>query len=214
MLGVAPAFADSITASAGSILSLAADTGSTGAAGALSLLTSPEAKDLAVYFAKTLIAWGIPVAAIGVVVIKTLGPAARGEDEGPVSLDGDSSSMSSSLIAKLMGQKPGEPLEYLKVQRLNDKLDSFRYSLQKAEEGPRAALRERRRREFRRAFGTELEQSLSDKQVKLSAALARRRWGAGGVVYAGLSVTAFTHISGGGSGRTMRRRRADGDSRW
>lgn len=33
-------------------------------------------------------------------------------------------------------------VEFLKIERLNDKLDSFGYSLQKANEGKRAALTE------------------------------------------------------------------------
>jgi hypothetical protein len=163
LLAGAPAFAEGVAAAgAEGILSSATSAGNAFLSSTAGFFSSPEMRDLGVYLAKTLIAWGIPVGAIGIVVLSAISSASRRGDPDS-SFESDSSPQ--SLLARLRGQKPGEPVEYLKVQRLNDKLDSFRYSLQKAEEGARPALSEKRRGDFRRAFGLELEGSLSDKQV-------------------------------------------------
>jgi hypothetical protein len=79
--------------------------------GAFVFLSSPEMKDLGLYLAKTLIAWGVPVGAVGIVIISAISRASRRGDDG--SLDSESQ----SLLGMLRGQKPGEPIEYLKIQR-------------------------------------------------------------------------------------------------
>jgi len=63
----------------------------------------------------------------------------------------------------------GAPEEFLKVERLNDRYDSFAYSLEKATVAPATALANARRRDLQRRFGDEIG-LLSDSQM---AALVR-----------------------------------------
>ena len=124
LLAGAPAFAEGVAAAgAEGILSSASSAGNAFLSGAIGFFSSPEMKDLAVYLAKTLIAWGIPAGAVGIIVLSAIASASRRGD--PDSFESDASPQ--SLLARLKGQKPGEPVEYLKVQRLNDRLDSFRF---------------------------------------------------------------------------------------
>jgi len=41
----------------------------------------------------------------------------------------------------------------LKIERLNERLDSFQYSLEKIDKGKRGALLDKRRKDFERAYG-------------------------------------------------------------
>jgi len=50
----------------------------------------------------------------------------------------------------------GAPVEYLKVECINDRYDSFEYSLEKATVSPATALATARRRDLRRRFGDEI----------------------------------------------------------
>eukprot|EP00931_Biecheleriopsis_adriatica_P104584 TRINITY_DN79246_c0_g1_i1.p1 TRINITY_DN79246_c0_g1~~TRINITY_DN79246_c0_g1_i1.p1 ORF type:complete len:662 (-),score=132.83 TRINITY_DN79246_c0_g1_i1:85-2070(-) len=63
----------------------------------------------------------------------------------------------------------GAPEEFLKVERLNDKFDSFAYSLEKATVAPATAIAAARRRDLVRRFGDEIG-LLNDSQM---AALVR-----------------------------------------
>ena len=73
-LAVSPAIAaDTISIpSTQIILSSALDAGSSVASTASSLLTSPEMKELGVYLAKTLIAWGVPAGVFGLVIVAAI----------------------------------------------------------------------------------------------------------------------------------------------
>eukprot|EP00954_Amorphochlora_amoebiformis_P027682 1387125-Amorphochlora_amoeboformis.AAC.1 len=84
-----------------------------------SFLANPVVGDLGVYLSKTVIAWGVPTAVLGLAFV-------------------------------LAAPKPSmeEPKQYLKIERLNDKLDSFNFTLTKATVNAREAQRERRRRMF------------------------------------------------------------------
>merc|ERR1719310_2024474 len=67
----------------------------------------------------------------------------------------------------------GEPKEYLEIERLNDKLDSFEYSFRKASISRASALRARGRAEIERQFGAEfaafgLDGQTIDKVLKLA----------------------------------------------
>jgi hypothetical protein len=110
-----PAFAEGLasTATSGGILTSALAVGGEIAGSASSFLSSPEMKDLGVYLVKTLIAWGVPVGAVGLVIVSAIASATRKDRDGDG--DGDPSSPG-NLLAMLRGQKPGEPVEYLKVE--------------------------------------------------------------------------------------------------
>ncbi|EOD30496.1 hypothetical protein EMIHUDRAFT_456568 [Emiliania huxleyi CCMP1516] len=57
-------------------------------------------------------------------------------------------------LAKALGVG-GEPKEYLQIEKLNEKLTSFEYSLRKASVSPASATRERARQSLARQFGSE-----------------------------------------------------------
>ena len=57
-------------------------------------------------------------------------------------------------LAKALGVG-GEPKEYLQIEKLNEKLTSFEYSLRKASVSPASAKRERARQSLARQFGSE-----------------------------------------------------------
>ena len=110
--GIASTSPETLLSSAAAALTSATAAGNALLAGSFALFTSPEARDLGVYLAKTLIAWGVPVGAVGIVVLSAVARASRrGEDS---AFESDSPQ---SLLAMLRGQKPGEPVEYLKIQR-------------------------------------------------------------------------------------------------
>ena len=116
---------------------------------------SEEAKQLAIFFAQTLISWGVPGAVLVVVLIfASGGPPPPEEDELPPPL------------AKLLGVS-NEPKEFLQVERLNGKLQSFNYSLTKATTSKDAALRTNERMNFERRFGATLAAAeLSDEAIE------------------------------------------------
>lgn len=120
--------------------------------------------ELGVYLAQTVIAWGVPAAVVGFLVIKIISSANKGPKGDP--LEEPSQGAGFPFFAQ---SAPGEPLEYLKIERLNDKLESFRYSLLKADQGKRAALTEKKRRDFERTYGIQTAH-LTDKQVSDLAA--------------------------------------------
>ena len=54
-----------------------------------------------------------------------------------------------------------------KVERLNEKLDSFKYSMTKAEQGRKAALATKRQADFERAYGVAIGDLPQEKMSKL-----------------------------------------------
>lgn len=103
-----------------------------------------EAKQLGVYFAQTLISWGVPAAvALFLIVVTNRGPSTDEPQELPPAL------------AKALGLSK-EPKEYLKIERLNSKLLSFDYSLAKATVSKESALRDAERLALKRRFGAEV----------------------------------------------------------
>ena len=114
-----------------------------------SFLDSPEVHQLGIYFAQTLISWGVPAAVLGVIAIK-IASAAGGGGGG-----GDDEPSLPPALAKALGQS-GEPKEYLTIERLNSKLQSFEYSFEKASVSKASALRTRGSQELERKFGNEL----------------------------------------------------------
>jgi len=108
------------------------------------VLQSEEVKQLGVFFVQTVISWGVP----GAVVLFIISIAAGGKG-------GEEEDDLPPALAKFLGMSK-EPKEYLKVERLNNKLQSFDYSLGKATVSKESALRTSREQEFRRVWGAEL----------------------------------------------------------
>lgn len=116
---------------------------------------SEEVKQLGVFFAQTVISWGVPAAVVLIVVLTAGG---RGgdpdEDELPAPL------------AKALGVSK-EPQEFLKIELLNKKLQSFDYSFDKATVSKESAIRASREASFRRVWAAELSNlGLSSKQLE------------------------------------------------
>lgn len=109
------------------------------------LLDTEEGKQLGVYFAQTLISWGVPGA-----VLILLAIISAGKGEPPDDLD-----QLPPPLAKALGLSK-EPKEYLKIERLNAKLSSFDYSLAKATVSKESALRAAERIALERRFGAEI----------------------------------------------------------
>ncbi|EKX41700.1 hypothetical protein GUITHDRAFT_141705 [Guillardia theta CCMP2712] len=63
-----------------------------------------------------------------------------------------------------MPMKPGEPQDLFKIERLNERLENFQYSFEKADSGRRSALISKKRKEFERNYGIQIG-SLTDKQA-------------------------------------------------
>jgi len=109
-------------------------------------LASDDVRQLGIFFAQTVITWGVPATVLlflGLIFAGANRPPAEEEEELPPPL------------AKLLGISR-EPKEFLKVQRLNGKLQSFNYSLAKAATSKEAALRANERLNFARRFGSAL----------------------------------------------------------
>jgi signal peptide peptidase SppA len=124
--------------------------------------------EVGVFLAKTVISWGVPAAVIGFILIKIVSsikpPASDPLDEASSAGGGGP-----GALFGMMRGKPGEPTEMLKIERLNERLDSFSYSLEKMDKGRRGALLEKRRKDFERAYGIAVGH-LTDKQLSLLVA--------------------------------------------
>lgn len=113
---------------------------------ALTWLDSKEAHELGIFFAQTVISWGVPVAAIGALAL-VLRPSGNG--------DGGSRPLPPAL-AKALGMT-NEPKEFLEIERLNEKLTSFEFSFRKAETSAGSALRVKTKADIERQLGKEFQ---------------------------------------------------------
>jgi len=123
--------------------------------------------EIGVYLAKTVIAWGVPAAVVGLLLLKIISssrPPQDALDEGPMKRF--------SLFG--MPMKPGEPQDLFKIERLNERLENFQYSFEKADSGRRSALISKKRKEFERNYGIQIG-SLTDKQIE-SIIMAEKRY--------------------------------------
>ena len=118
--------------------------------------------EILVYFAKTLISWGIPGAVAIVIVIlataRSKGPK-KGMDEG----DENVPPFLKPFMAK--GKDEIAPKEFLKITPLNERLESYSYSLTKATDNKARATSERRRQLYKKNFG-DFVGDLSDDAVE------------------------------------------------
>lgn len=106
-----------------------------------------DGRQVIVFFAQTLISWGVPAAVALVFVLlayKPNKPDAENEDGGLP-----------PQLAKALGLGK-EPKEYLAIERLNAKLQSFDYSFAKATTSKETALRASERLSLERRFGSEV----------------------------------------------------------
>merc|ERR1740139_1307336 len=106
-----------------------------------------DGRQIIVFFAQTLISWGVPAAVALVFVLLAYKPdKSDSEDE-----DGGLP----APLAKALGLSK-EPKEYLAIERLNAKLQSFDYSFAKATTSKETALRASERLALERRFGSEV----------------------------------------------------------
>ena len=131
--------------------------------------TGAVAGELGVYALKTAISWGVPAAVVALVAFPLIS-AARGdkEDRAPPGVTdfGDEFALGDDGMGggglpfggpkkRKVANRKTSP-EFLKVERLNSRLESFDFSLTAATSGRLAAKRARRETRLRGAFGDEL----------------------------------------------------------
>jgi len=120
---------------------------------------------------QTVIAWGVPALVVGFVGRLIVGSsqreAARQRRLQRARVAPSKGGGAGGLLGMLGGGEEddvGAPAEFLKVERLNDRFDSFAYSLEKATVSPAIALAAARRRDLQRRFGAEIG-NLSDESI-------------------------------------------------
>ena len=107
---------------------------------------SSEAHDLLVFFAQTVISWGVPTVAIGGLLL-FVSPFGKKNDAPPPL---------PPALAKALGVS-NEPKEFLQIERLNEKLNSFEYSFRKVSTSPGSALRVKTKADIERQLGAEFQ---------------------------------------------------------
>ena len=120
---------------------VAADLGSIGGA-----LQSKEVHDLGIYFAQTVISWGVPATVVGALALAIFKPSGGPNEPPPLP----------PVLAKALGVDSG-PKEYLEIEKLNDKLQSFEYSFAKNSLSEASAKRTRGKQEIERQLGAEFQ---------------------------------------------------------
>jgi hypothetical protein len=129
--------------------------------------TVPVAKDLTVFLLRTLIQWGVPAVVIVFLTVSFAEDFRGGDRKKERALRtyfslGDEADGPANALQALLGGRGGglqnrrSLPEFLSIERLNSRLESFEFSLQTAEMGKSFALRARRRDRLKRAFGDEL----------------------------------------------------------
>jgi signal peptide peptidase SppA len=106
-----------------------------------------DGRQVIVFFAQTLISWGVPAAVALVFLLLAYKPNTPNAED----VDGGLPPQ----LAKALGLGK-EPKEYLVIERLNAKLQSFDYSFAKATASKDSALRASERLALERRFGSEV----------------------------------------------------------
>jgi len=119
---------------------------------------------LLITLAETVIAWGIPLGGLGILTVYTISATVKA---GKSSSDGGS-----GFFGK---RKADEPKEYLKIDRLNDRLESYQYSVDKAVFGKGTARGTQLRQAFARRVGDELASDLTPAQLE-KILQAEKKW--------------------------------------
>eukprot|EP00968_Pinguiococcus_pyrenoidosus_P026843 scaffold7340_cov266-Pinguiococcus_pyrenoidosus.AAC.9 len=143
------------------------------AVGAAGLDVSALGSQLLLYFLQTVISYGVPAFFVLFVGSSLLSGRKRQREE---MSDVEPPEGPFSLLKKFSAGDRGLQLtpnqEFIKVERLNDKLDSFQFSLQKATGGRQKALAQRRRQLLAEDLRNEL--MLTDEQLTKIEALEKR----------------------------------------
>jgi len=125
------------------------------------------AAELGMFGAKTAIVLSIPAGIVLFLIVSFKQSQAKAAAEG----GGGMNLMSFFQPAPDPNKIPGAPKEYLKIERVNDFLESYRFTFKRTTEGPLAAVLQKRRQEFERRFSADLAAGLTDDQIAaLSAA--------------------------------------------
>jgi len=114
-----------------------------------SIVGSPTCQELAVWTAKLLISWALAVVSI-LIVVGSLSEGVKGLRD---------------TIKKEKEQEAKEPEEYLKIEKLNDRLESYLYSFAKVTQGKQLALFEHKTRNFSRALRTTVSPVVAEEQI-------------------------------------------------
>ena len=131
-----------------------------------SFFETEEGRQLIVFFGQTLISWGVPAAVALVFVLLAYKPD-KGADEEDSGLP--------PQLAKALGLGK-EPKEYLAIERLNAKLQSFDYSFAKATASKESALRASERLALERRFGAEVSAMGLESEVVREIAKAEKQF--------------------------------------
>lgn len=139
------------------------------------LPTVPEwVAELTFHLGKTMITWTVPAACVGTVVVvasMAVSKAAKQPERGE---EGDEDDESRSLLQKiLVGKPPKDKVkEYLKIDRLTERLESYSFSVTKATQSKRKARALRARAALARNIGAEMT-DLTDGQLTKIAELQK-----------------------------------------
>lgn len=125
--------------------------------------------ELLLYLAKTLISWGVP-GAVGIVLV-LLATSRRGQSGSKDKQD----DLPPFLKQFMKGSDGAEPREFLKITPLNDRLDSYNYSLTKVTDSKAKAATVRRRKLYEKNFGDILG-DLSDEAVEAVLKACAEQW--------------------------------------
>jgi signal peptide peptidase SppA len=117
-------------------------------------ISDPTVREIGLSLANTVIAWAVPVGAVLVVLGAMSGPKGQQEKNGEMS------------PFNLFQKPPGFVKEYLTIERLNDQLESYSFSVTKALRNERQAKLEKQRAAFARTYGAEIASQLNDTQIK------------------------------------------------
>lgn len=124
-------------------------------------LADPEVQKLGLTFVNTVIGWSVPPALLGIAGLAI------------VSISGGFKQSDKQMAGEMQPfgfpgfqKKPGDVKEFLKIERVNDELESYRYSITKALRNEKQAKFEKQRSAFARKFGAEIASHLDDGQMK------------------------------------------------
>ena len=110
------------------------------------VLQSKEVHDLGIFFAQTVISWGVPATVVGALALLVFKPSGGPNEPPPLP----------PALAKALGVDGG-PKEYLEIEKLNEKLQSFEYSFAKNSLSEASAKRSRGKQEIERQLGAEFQ---------------------------------------------------------
>jgi serine protease SohB len=148
-------------------------------AGVAGALTGDVAKELGVYTLKTLIAWGVPAAVVGLAAFFAFASSRKAKEASPSGEPGANPTgmgMGSSPFGALFagaGQNAGQEPSPFVIKRLNDKLDSYKYAFQSATVSAETSSAAKRRAAFADKYAATLGKLTSAEREKVEKAYTR-----------------------------------------